>query len=263
MLPCLAALGLAALALTLAGCSDHQKRTWQPRSAEENYRIALEAEHPDQRRDAVARIAESGYYRQEDAFHVLDVVARTDEAPQIRCIAVRSLACYNDARPVKTLLLILQATRGSGDALPANDDLRWETATALAGLLSKGVVDDSVRDLTRDIFIKLAESDSSRNVRIVAIEALAEFREPQVLQPLIRSLRHEDFGIVDRAERSLITLTGETHFHDADLWEQWAAATSEPFARAGQSPAVSQPTGPSWWDRQTRAWRRGLKLAPD
>ncbi len=262
-LPCLMAAGLALLALALIGCSDHQKRTWRHRSPEENYRTALEADHADQRRDAVARIAESGYYRHDDAFQVLDVVARTDAAPQIRCIAVRALARYGDPRPVKPLLAILQATRDSAEALPPNDDVRWETATALAGLLRQDVVDEAARDLVRDIFIRLAERDASRNVRVVAIEALAEFQDPQVLQPLIRSLRNEDFGIVDRAERSLIALTGETHFHDADAWETWAAATDQPFARAGQTPAVTQPSGPSWWDRQARAWRRGLKLAPD
>jgi len=247
--------------LVAAGCSDHQKRRWRYRPAERNFRTALEAEHPDERRDAVARIGESGYADREDAFHVLDAVARTDPVIQIRCIAIRAFARYDDARPVGTLLTVLQAKNPSEHALPPNDDLRWETASVLAALARKGVMNETQRDLVRPILVKLLETDPSRNVRIVAAKALAEFKDPQVLLPLIRSLRNEDFAIADRAERSLIALTGVTHYYDADAWETWVAQAEDPFANAGEIPQTTRPAGPTWWDKQKRAWRRALKLS--
>lgn len=252
---------LALAVLAAAGCSDRQKRHWRYRSAERNFRTALEAEHPDERRDAVARIGESWYADREDAFHVLDAVARTDPVIQIRCIAIRAFAGYDDARPVGTLLTVLQAKNPTDQTLPPDDDLRWETVTALAALTRKGVMSETQRDLVCPILIKLLETDPSRNVRIVAAKALAEFKDRQVLLPLIRSLRNEDFGIADRAERSLIALTGVTHYYDADAWEAWVARAEDPFAHAGEIPQTTRPAGPTWWDKQKRAWRRALKLS--
>ncbi|MBP7935642.1 MAG: HEAT repeat domain-containing protein [Phycisphaerae bacterium] len=249
--------------LLVVGCSDHQKRTWKHRSAADNYRTALEAENADDRRDAVARIAESGYVASEDAFQVLDTAARTDPAFQIRCIAIRALATYKDARPLKTLLMILQATTEAEQALPPNDDVRWETVAAMLKLSRKGALAGQEPSLVRDILIKLAETDTSRNVRIAALEALGDFKDRQVLLPLVRSLRTQDFAIAERAEGSLIRLTGETHYADADAWEKWIASAEDPFANAGRVPPSTRPAGPTWFDRQKRAFKRAIKLAND
>jgi HEAT repeat protein len=242
------------------GCAEQDKRPWIYRSPEQNYRTALEGERADDRRDAVARIAESLYYDSADAFAVLDTVARTDPASQIRCIAIRALANYRDDRPIGALLSILQAKAGSQEALPADADIRWESVRALLALTRRGPLQGDPRTLARHILIKLLETDPSRNVRIVCAEALGEFQDREVLAPLIRALRNKDFGIAERAERSLIMLTGVTHDYDANAWEAWVAATQDPFERAGQTPQTTQPTGPTWWDQQARAWRRALKL---
>lgn len=253
-------IGMLLAALPMAGCSDHQKRTWKPRSPADNYRTALEAQNADERRDAVARIAESSYVTSEDAFQVLDAVARTDQVSQTRCIAIRALATYKDARPITTLLMILQATTGAKEALPPDDDVRWETVVAMTQLSRKGGLTGQVPVLVRDILIRLADTDTSRNVRIAAIEALGEFKERPVLLPLVRSLRTQDFAVAERAEGSLIRLTGETHYADADAWEKWLASTEEPFANAGRIPPSTRPSGPNWFEEQKRAFRRAIKL---
>ena len=61
-------------------------------------------------------------------------------------------------------------------------------------------------------------------------------------------------------EWRLIALTGVTHNYDANEWESWLASAADPFARAGQKPLTTRPAGPTWFDQQIRAWRRGLKL---
>ncbi len=255
---------LIVAAVCAAGCSGRVKRQWRYRSLDETLRLALPEDlatsDADERRGAVARLAEGKDVAREDVFHVLDAVARTDPVAQTRCIAIRGLARYYDARPVGTLLTILRATEASQNALPAGEDVRWEAVRALLALERKGALSGEPRGIARDVCIRLAEVDPSRNVRVVAIEALGTFQDRRVFQPLIRGLRDEDFAIAERAENSLIALTGVTHAYDADTWETWLANVENPFEKAGQTPQTTRPAGPTWWDKQKRAWRRGLKL---
>lgn len=236
---------IALLLLTmLPACSDRQKRTWRIRSASENYRLALEAANPDDRRDAVASIGESGYVTSEDAFAVLDAVARTDASMYVRCVAVSAFKRYRDDRPVDALLAILQATpENKTSALPPGDDLREAAATVLADLAARGLVNDPWREPACDVFVKLAEAGAPRPARVVALRALGGFLDRRVLPPLLAALRERDFALADAAERSLIALTGTTHDYDPEAWEKWLANAEDPFANAGRQPPTSRPKG--------------------
>lgn len=256
-LPQAITLALFFLGLSLPSCSDHTKRAWKHQSQADNFRIALEGENADDRRDAVARIAESGYVAADDAFSVLDAVARTDSVAQIRCIAIRAFTRYDDPRPVGTLLAVLAATPDAHDkALPPNDDVRWEAASVLSDLDARGQLNGPDRDTARALFIKLADRTSTRSVRIVALRALGSFQDRDVFGPLMLALHEEDFALADTAERSLIALTGTSHNYDPDAWEKWLAATPDPFARAGQQPATTRPMTPTRWDKEKRKWQR-------
>ena len=116
------------------------------------------------------------------------------------------------------------------------------------------------RDIARDVCIKLAGPGPSRNVRILAIQALGAFHDRRVFQPLIIALRDEDFAIAERAEHALIALTGVTHEYDADAWDEWVADADDPFAGAGRTPQTTRPAPPSWWGKQKRAVRHALKM---
>lgn len=250
------------LLITLPSCSERTKRMWSFHSPEENYRLALEAESPDERRKAVTRIGESGYVAGEEAFAVLDAVARTDPSQYVRCVAVTAFTRYGDGRPVPTLIAILQATPESRtDALPAGNELRAAAAGALADLNARGLVTDEYRAAACDIFLKLADATAPRQCRIVALRALGTFHDSRVFAPLTAALREQDFAIADTAERSLIALTGRTHNYDPDAWNKWLANTEDPFAHAGEAPPTSQPAGPSWWDAEKRKWEKFLKPA--
>jgi hypothetical protein len=248
----------------MPACSGRDKRRWEYTSLDQTLRLALPEDlstsNADERREAVAFLAEGPRFQQEEVFYVLDAVARSDPVTQIRCIAVRGLSRYEDDRPVGTLLTILQANQGSDQALPPDDDLRWEALRGLNELESRGVLDDQQRAIARDLCIKLAQPESSRSVRLEAIETLGFFKDLRVFQPLIRSVRDEDFAIAERAELSLIALTGVTHDFDADAWEEWVANVADPFENSGQVPQTTRPAPPSWWDKKVRAVRRALKL---
>lgn len=255
---------LLSMFLPVAGCSQAGKRMFSLHSAQENYRLALpedlSASHADERRSAVARIAESGYVTSEEAFHVLDAVARTDPQPQIRCIAIRAFARYKDSRPVPTLLIILQADRNSDKALLADADVRWEAVTAVVDLQRRGFLAEEHKSSAREVLIRLLESDGSRNVRLRAAEGLGGIHDRLVFPPLIRCLRAKDFALADRAEHALIALTGVTHHYDADAWEKWLAETPDPFAHAGAKVEGLTPKKPGFLDSKMREMRQFLKL---
>jgi len=240
------------------------KRQWKYRSVDQALPVALPEDlatsNPDDRREAVAWLAENGSVSREDVFHVLDAVARTDPVSQIRCVAIRGLGRYKDDRPVGTLLAVLQASKPGDKALPPDDDVRWEAIQALLKLDQQKGLAGSQRDLARDISVRLAEFDGSRNVRLSATEMLGRFQDRAVLAPLVRLLRTRDYAIAERAELSLIELTGVTHNYDADAWETWVANTSNPFEKAGQVPVTTRPTPPTWVEKQVRAFRRAIKL---
>ncbi len=250
--------------LGATGCSRQAKRQMKYRSLDKALQAALPEDlstsNTDDRREAVARLAESGDYAREEVFHVLDAVARTDPATQIRCIAIRGLARYKDDRPVGTMLAVLQAAKTGDKALPADADLRWEALHGLGQLDQRKALAGPQRELVRDLSIRMAEFDPSRNVRLTATEMLGCFKDREVLSPLIRLVREKDFAIAERAELSLIALTGTTHDFDADAWEAWVARTPDPFANAGHIPQTTRPAPPSWLDKQERAIRRALKL---
>jgi hypothetical protein len=97
-------------------------------------------------------------------------------------------------------------------------------------------------------------------VRLIAIALLAHFKDRQVLRPLIDLLNEPDFALAERAELTLIELTGTTHHFDPIAWETWVANASDPFANAGHTPQTTRPEGPNWWDRQKRSFKRAIKL---
>lgn len=250
---------MVVLLAAMAGCSEADKRKWQHRTPEENFTTALESSSADLRREAVVRIGESNYWETQDAFHVLDAVARTDPVPQVRCIAIRVLARYENDLPIKALFTILTADEPQVGALPADDDVRWEAARALLELQHRSLLSPEQENTACELFIRMQRSDRSRNVRIVSTQALGTFKDRRVFAPLIHSLRDRDFMIADSAERSLMALTGHTHHYDAEAWNRWLEQTEDPFAEAGSPVSTTRPAA-NWWDQQQRFWRKTIKL---
>lgn len=247
-----------------AGCTGG--KGFRFHSTDEDYALALPEDlgtsQPDERREAVVRLAESHRFDSESTYPVLDAVARTDPVPQIRCIAIRALGQYEDDRPFKTFVTILQATDESGDALPGNDDVRWDATAAMLALMKQGLLSESSRNAVRDLLIRLLDKDPSRNVRLSAIDGLGCIHDHAVFSPLIYALRSKDYAMASQSERALIALTGVTHHCDPDAWETWLANAEDPFANAGHMPEGAIGEKPGWMEDQQRKWRKFLKLGP-
>jgi hypothetical protein len=75
----------AVAALALASCRSGGDHWWSiRRSPQQEMLRALEAEDPDVRRQAIARVVESGQVTSDWAFDGLDAMARTDPDSQVR-----------------------------------------------------------------------------------------------------------------------------------------------------------------------------------
>lgn len=233
--PLVAVVFAGALA-ALIGCQgargDAFREKFKHYSREQNFDIALHDASGDARRRAVVRISESRYVTADDAFAVLDVVARTDPNSQAQCVAIRAFDKYGDARPVPTLLAILNPPEGPTKARPAERPVRWDATMVLAHFCQRGLLPPEHAPAALDALIALVLNDSSREVRLHAARALGTFHEVRALRALIVCLRHRDFGIAYEAEHSLVRLTGQSFRYDADAWTAWLAANPSPFGGA-------------------------------
>ena len=102
---------------------------------------------------------------------------------------------------------------------------------------------------------RIARHRADRSGAWTTVEAPLNLAEALATLPpdrpvLVDCLEAEDFAVRHAAERSLITLTGATHNHDADAWRSWLAAHPDPFAEAGKTPpeiAQQKPTNKTLW----------------
>lgn len=239
-------LGFAAIAL-VSGCDD-SKRRWEEsrRSARQWLDVALESDQADDRRRAVEALADKPEATTEWAVTAFDSIARTDVDPTVRVAALRGLSKSAGPKTVPTLVKLLKSGDPPPDVNRPPAVVRWEAALLLRDISRAGKLDAGQSEEVIEVLLSRADTDDDRNVRIAALEGLANFRETRVLSGLVLALKERDFAIQSAAENSLRTLTGQSHNYDADEWAKWLSDTSDPFAAASAAPAPPA-KHKSWW----------------
>lgn len=210
--------------------------------------IALEHPQPDERRKAVAALANGPEGGADWAATAFDSIARTDPDGMVRAAAVRGLARSADGRTVPTLVKLLNSNEVRlDDTLPAPGPVRWEAAQLLEHLHERDAVPPSERETVLAAVRMRADHDTDRNVRLSALSTLGYYKDARVFPVLIAALQSRDFAIQRRAEHALYRLTGQSHELDAAAWHDWLSKTPDPFA---QAPPASAPSPPrSFWKR--------------
>ncbi len=249
--------GLLAGLLLLAGCSDASlnalvQKVLQPKRTPQQYMlIAVSDRDPDQRRKAVAEVADSDQLDSEWAIKGLTAIALLEDDPQTRCVAIRALGRIDDPRALETLLKILNhEDHPPAQVRPPVAVCRWDAAGVLADLALAGRVPAEQRDAVRRTLLKLLRRDSDRNVRVAAARGLAAFRDIDVVRALIDALEDEDFAVCWQCEDSLRRLTGCSNEAEAYAWRAWLEKhADDPFAQADRQTADEKP-GPL-----KRIWR--------
>ena len=80
------------------------------------------------------------------------------------------------------------------------------------------------------------EAEQDRDVRLVAVRALGEIKDPAAVAVLARGLEDSDVAIQHRAMRSLENVTGKYYGNDANLWRQYAQGQDVPE----QTPSIAE-----------------------
>jgi hypothetical protein len=220
-------------AILLGGCNGSSRERWEKmnRSPQQWAEIALEAELPDQRREAIDAIVRGRAGDADWAVKLYDTVARTDTDAMVRVAALRGLRRSSGSRTAPLLAKLLQQ-HPPPDIRPASAPVRREAAAMLRDLCLAGQMVDAERGAAVAALMFRAEADPDRNVRILSLEALGGCRDLRVLNVLITAVGENDFTVQSVAERSLTRLTGVRHDGDADAWRQWLTSVDDPFTEA-------------------------------
>jgi len=261
---CFATAGLSCVFVALAtGCSDAQidaavkKILSGQRTPQQYLLVALSDEDPDERRNAVAHVAQSDQKSAEWALKGYVMIALYDEDSQARCVALRALAQARDPRAVDTALKILNSKDYPARLVRPPDDLtRWDATGALVDLLAADAVAESSRNSVKTALLALLASDSSRDVRVSAARGLGFCAEDEVVPALIAGLGDDDFAVVHECEMALVRLTGRTHDCRPRDWQAWYETNHEsPFARRGEVPLSRRPPYTGRWSKLTHDTR--------
>lgn len=235
--------------LACVGCDSGGRKSFgmlallQPqRSPQEYMLVAVSDAGADERREAVAEVAESDHGNADWAIDGFTAIALLDEDPQARSVALRALGRSGDPRAVDPCLKVLRyEDYTTGVVREPSGLVRTDAAIALAELADGGV-EGADAPAARDTLINRLHADTNRNVRVAAARALHNYADLTVLEALIESLADVEFAVVFECERSLMLLTGETHDCSQLAWEQWLSDhRGAAFANRGNVPEEWRP----------------------
>lgn len=191
---------------------------------------ALQSESPDQRRQAIGRLAQTRYVQDDAALEALALIATTDTSQSVRTAAMRAMCRSNKPIVADTALDVL-APQPDQKKIAAPADSVREAATCALGVCAESQsLDADQTTRTTQIGMQLLRTDRSRNVRLAAAQLLGHLPNKDVLYCLADALEQRDFGVCLEAERSLTRLTGQSFDHDAQRWRAFLAETRDPFA---------------------------------
>ena len=221
--------------------------------------VALDAESPDARREAVVHIARTSRLTSDIVVRVLITVVRTDQSESVRLAAVRALAKAGVPDAIDPLIEIVSAPDETVVAPDARaGGMRQAALEGLDALAVRDELSDAQRETCCAAAIRLLNGHRSRDVRVAAAGFLRHFPAAATLTALVDALGQRDFGVVYQSERSLMHLTGCRFDRDAAAWRQWLATTDDPFEHAGRLNHELYPERESWWARTVNGTRQAF-----
>ncbi len=174
-----------------------------PPSAGQLARDAFDVYDADKRRNAVARLSAADFGGEEPYVRMYRLLL-TDPDASVRAGSIKALGLHGSSDDVPALVAALEDPAGF---------VRWETALSLQKLHHP----DAVAPL-----LKAMAQDLEPDVRMASARALGQYPERRVYDGLVGALDDADFGVVEAAHASLVTLTGYDFGKDASLWVLWA-----------------------------------------
>lgn len=173
---------------------------------------------------------------QDEAIRLLSQAATADSRPLCRLAAVEALGRFEDPRTVEPLIY---AFHQAEPMVPdVSNAIRSEVMIALGkkrtpealGLLVK--IAGDAKTETKDSATQQAsftsrspnlmgDSVTDRDLRLAAIRALGDAKDPAAIPTLLPLLKEKDVAIRNRAHESLVAITGRKDLPvDAGVWER-------------------------------------------
>lgn len=195
----------------LAGCQSSGDGGWlapvtevfTSNTREELARDAFDVYDADKRRESIARLSTEDFGGEEPYVRMYRILLQDPDA-SVRAAATKALGFHGSAEDALLLVPLLEDTAGF---------VRWETTLSLQKLQHPETVTPLLKALAQD-----PEAD----VRMGAACALGQYPQRRVYDALVGVLDDSDFGVVEAAHDSLVTLTGYDFGQDASLWFLWA-----------------------------------------
>jgi HEAT repeat protein len=177
---------------------------------------AVDPNSPDNRQQGLLLLANAPFGG-ESVYMDLYRLALEDEDAAVRAAGVKALGLHGGPPEGR---LVLELLRPDEDVL-----VRREAARTMARIH----VPEAVPALTALLDRRLEPDAQARSL---AAEALAQHREPRVVQALIGALADPRLVVGESARASLETLTGRRLGPEPEPWLAWAERAEDLFANA-------------------------------
>jgi hypothetical protein len=181
--------------------------------------MALDPYDANRRAVGTLGLANQSFAR-EPIYIKLFVDNSSDADPVVRASAIRGLAIHGSPDHVPILVKALK---------DSDTQVRLEAARGLQRLHSSVAVDALLTAMREPDSREIAGGESEPVVRAEAAGALAQYREPRVLQSLNAGLDDNDLAVNRACLASLRTLTGQDFALDRQAWLSWVKSTNTPF----------------------------------
>ncbi|MFP4144155.1 MAG: HEAT repeat domain-containing protein [Phycisphaeraceae bacterium] len=249
------ALTVAGAGLVTTGCKSDpaSEKNWlgqlveplSPPTPGEAARDALNPDDPDRRQRGLARIAASDFGGEEPYVKMYRMLL-TDPDPTVRATAARALGMHGSVADAGRIVPLLEDDAGY---------VRWEAAKALQRIHNP----DTVGPL-----VEAVQNDEDGDVRMAVAEALGQYPRSDVFQALVGALTDTNYGVVQAANRSLATLTGQDLPPRPGAWLDWAEASgSGLFARQKTYTYRPYHEPPGFFKKKLQFWRDFERPAPE
>jgi hypothetical protein len=247
---------VGAAALCLSGCGEQADKNFKALvyrpTPQRAVLYALQDENPDARRRYLRALINRKELKQDWAVKALDVIARTDVDPQVRCIAIQGLARSERMEAVGTAVAILNPKTTTRPVRAGEEDVRLDCLNLLIAWLQAGKIPQDRMETIREIFLKAAADEQALQVRMAGVRGLRYLPDANALKVLLTAMRESSFGLQYEAEMSMRCLTGHVGNFEAKDWETWLAGAKDPFARRNAY-AQEQRSQDTFWRRSGEA----------
>ena len=232
----------------LAGCtsgggeSDNIFADFLPPTPSETARQAFNVYDADKRRQSLNLLSNAPWGGEAPYLRTYRLLVN-DPDPTVRAAALRALGRHGGIEDLPAIQPYLSDRTAF---------VRWEAAMAMQRLHHPTSIDP---------LIKAVRDDEDADVRQAAANALAQYPEPKVFQALVGALNDDDFGVVEEAEHSLQTLTGQELGQDGAAWLAWAENRQDLFAQQ-QTYFYPQFEKPLTFGDRVKFWKQRKDIVP-